>query len=131
VGGRLKAMFRSICIFAAGLLVLALVLAAGGFLWVSECSLPSSAALRSLVPGVRLAEAQELAATGRLDGIDAKLRAWYPGGLRHYRVAVGKTGADYEVAVEPTGWCFCRATFILRHGGQDLEIIEPLLGNGR
>lgn len=129
--GRLTAVLRCICIFLARLLVLALVIAAGTFLWFAECSFPSSGALRSLVRGVRLAETQEMAATGRLDGLDAKLRAWYPDGIRDYRVAVAKRGGEYEVVIKPTGWCFCRATYVLKHGGQELEIVAPLLGNGR
>lgn len=83
------------------------------------------------MPAVRLAETQEPAATGRLDGLDAKLKTWYPKGLRGHRVVVLGEGPSSEVAIQRTGWCFCRATYILREAGREPEVVKPLIGGGR
>jgi len=114
-------------------LVLAVVLYVGAVVWVAKCSLPSSGAARALVQTVRLIETHELAATGRLGDIDVKLRSekHHVIGLDHYRILTRRRGVAYDVVIEPTGWCFCRATYILRAGGSEVEVVKPLLGSGR
>jgi hypothetical protein len=114
-------------------LALVFVLYVGAIVWAAECLLPSGGAARALVQVVRLVETQELAATGRVGDIDARLRSekHHVIGLDHYRVLTRGTGVGYDVVIKPTGWCFCRATYILRAGGKELVVVKPLLGSGR
>lgn len=127
----LRSLLRRICIIAAGALVLAVVLYVGAIVWALKCSLPSGRALSSLVPVVSLVETRELAASGNLDALDAKLKTEFSHKLPHYRIVTRTNGVDHEVLIEPTGWCFCRATYVLHDGGKRLEVVEPLLGSGR
>lgn len=124
------ALWRALIVLL-GVVLLLVILGAGGIVWVVNCSLPSGRALSSLVPVVRLVETRELAASGSLDALDAKLKAFFPHKLADYRVVTRVRGADHEVVIEPTGWCFCRATYVLHDGGARLEVVAPLLGSGR
>jgi len=124
------ALWRALIILLGAVLLL-VILGAAGIVWVVKCSTPSGRALSSLVPAVGLVETQELAASGSLDALDAKLRTEFSHKLAHYRIVTRAKGADHEVVIEPTGWCFCRATYVLHDGGKRLEVVEPLFGNGR
>jgi hypothetical protein len=121
---------RWICLAVFGLLVTVGVFALGVFVWVDKCNFPSDDALRVLVLVVKGIETRELAASGHVGDIDARLRSAPPPhiiGLDHYRVVTRKAASGYEIVIQPTGWCFCRATYILRDGGKQLQVIRPFL----
>jgi len=80
---------------------------------------------------VRVTETRELARSGGLGDIDAELRSGPPPhiiGLDQYRVVVERVPSGWEVVIKPTGWCFCRSTFILKDNGKRVEIVSPLSG---
>jgi hypothetical protein len=103
-----------------------------GFLY-SKCAIASEQAERVLVPLVRRVEAHALATSGEGDKLDPKFREPKLGALGsgQYRVVTRRTAEGYEVVIEPTAWCFCRDTYVLRDGGKEMEIVPPLFGRGR
>ena len=119
---------RAIVAVAAVLAVLQ-VLAVIGVVLEYECDWPSSQADRVLVRVVAITEEQDLRATGKVGDIDAKLRSerQHVIGLDHYRIVVRKEGSGYEVAVEPSGWCFCLYSFILHDAGKRTEVFPSWL----
>ncbi len=119
---------RVIVAVAAAFAVLQ-VLAIIGVVTMYECGWPSSQAGRVLVRVVAITEKQDLRATGKVGDIDAKLRSGFPHLtlLDQYRIVVHKEASGYGVAVEPSGWCFCRDSFILHDGGERLEVVPSWL----
>jgi hypothetical protein len=101
------------------------------FVWEAKCDEPMDQAQRVLLPLVKFNETQELAKSGRLGDMDAALRSGPPPhviGLEYYRVVVQSSPKGYDVAIKPTGWCFCRRTFMLRENGKRMETISSLTG---
>ena len=132
--GLLGSLIRWICLAILGLLASVSVLYVSIFVWEDRCGFPSDDALRVLVPIVKFTETQELAASGRVGDIDAALRSPKPPhviGLDYYRIVTSKTSAGYVVTIKPTGWCFCRRTYVLRDGGKRLEVVPDFLNRRR
>ena len=124
--GTLEKLIRGIC--KAFLCVLAVTLAFAG--WNGRCYMPPDDAKRVLLPVVRHLVMQELASTGTVSDLDARLRTESPHliGLDGYRVETKHSKDGYVIRIEPTGWCFCRPTYVLLDGGKRLKIIQPLIG---
>ena len=121
---------RWVSLVALGLLAVVSVFALSIFVWEDKCDEPSDEAQRVLIPVVKQIETQELAASGRVGDLDKRLRSGpqpHIIGLEYYRVLTRKTNAGFEVVIKPSGWCFCRPTYVLRQGGKQLEIVRPLL----
>jgi hypothetical protein len=122
---------RWVCIGLLSLLAASASLALVFFVWEVKCDEPMDEARRVLLPVVHSNEIQELARSGRLGDMDAALRSGPPPhviGLDYYRVVVQATSKGYDVAIKPTGWCFCRRTFMLREDGKRMETISSLTG---
>jgi hypothetical protein len=125
------AAIRWICIGLLSLLAALSTMAHVLFVWETKCDEPMDEAQRVLVPLVKYNEIRELAKSGRLGDIDAALRSGPPPhviGLDYYRVVVQAKPKGDDVAIKPTGWCFCRRTFMLRENGKRLETISSLTG---
>jgi hypothetical protein len=118
-----------VIVAVAAVFAVAQVLAILGAVEVYECSWPSWEAGRVLVRVVAITEGRDFRATGRVGDIDAELRSEVPHliGLDRYRIVVHKEVSGYEVAVEPSGWCFCRESFILHDGGKRIEVVPSWL----
>ena len=114
---------RVVCKTILGLIGLLAAVLAIVLVLVTKCVDPADGARRGLVTAVRITEKQELARTGRLGDIDAELRSGREAHtiLQYYRIVVQKTSNGYDVVIKPTGWCFCRPTFILHDGGNRLQ----------
>jgi len=127
-------LIRLVLLAALGLLAVVSVFLLSLFVWDEQCNQPSRDAERVLITIVKLIEKQELEASGHVGDIDKRLRSGPPPhiiGLNHFRVLTRTTNAGYEVVIEPSGWCFCRPTYVLRQGGKQLEIVRPLLNRWR
>ena len=126
----LPRIIRRICRFMLGLFTVLAVIYGVLLVFELKCDTPTEEAHRVLVKVVEITEKQELRKTGRLGDIDSELRSGpkpHIIGLDYYRVIVQKTSSGYDVVIKPTGWCFCRATFILHDGGDRMEVVYPWL----
>ncbi|SPF54456.1 hypothetical protein SBA4_640017 [Candidatus Sulfopaludibacter sp. SbA4] len=123
----IRRTYIALIILLAGFVITCLMF----LVWEFKCDMPTDEAQRVLVWVVKVTETRELAKSGKLGDIDAGLRSGprpHVIGLDHYRIVVRQTPDGYDVVIKPTGWCFCRSTFILRDNGKRLETVHPLSG---
>jgi hypothetical protein len=120
-------LLRTICLVLVALVATALAVIISVLVWEIKCSAPSGNAARVLVPIVKMTMTRRLAMKGSDGDTDAELRALYASvpQIKEYRIVIKPDSGD--VVVEPTGWCFCRQTFILQDGGKRVQRISPLL----
>ena len=117
-----------------GIILFILIVGGGacvfGFVFLHEkCGMASDDVARGLVPQIAFIEKHAFAGVIERRQIDPKLRV--PGLVRmgngEYGVSTRKASRGYEVVIAPKRWCFCRITYILRDGGNELDLVEPLL----